>query len=488
MRGRRIPWFFLLVLMLAILSLWSEQAVVYASPPEQEICYSSYEWQELEMGSFVLVFPVQETGLAQQIFSQFPEELETLMANYSLAFESKLVLPVTIRIYPTYADFYCVNPLVPRVGIDSAHSHVGQREIALFSNVVRGDIENLDRIALHGFQHELAILFAEKLTEGYAPPGLLEGLGGYAENPQETFARRFEVVGSPSAPEFSLQAAWDEEAPLSDEKIFFESITTVAYLIDVHGWGKFLQFFDRIRIEQGYRQAVAEVYGVNLQSLQAHWKSYFTVYVEQRWEANVFHSLDLDVFRQLISSGAYSDSIPGLIEAASLIEIFGTQEQLQAARQLLEKAEKGARAGELTLQSRQALLSGRYVESFTSAEEAITLYHQLGDNRRSSELEIYQAIAQEVLDLRAGLEVISEQGIGISPFKSQEVFDMGQRLIELGDLEGVSQAERILLLLGAGRNTFFQFLISVFVFISIGLIIRRILTLRKPPPPEADLL
>jgi hypothetical protein len=98
------------------------------------------------------------------------------------------------------------------------------------------------------------------------------------------------------------------------------------------------------------------------------------------------------------------------------------------------------------------------------------------------------AVAKEVLDLRAGLEVISEQGIGINPLRSQEVFDIGQRLLELGDLEGVGQAERIMLLLGASRNTFFRVVVLVFVLVSLGLIARRILGLREPPPPEADLL
>jgi hypothetical protein len=488
MRGQRLFWFYLLVLVLAILSPWNEQATVSASPKEQEVCYSSYDWRELEMGSFVLIYPSHAAGLAENIHRRFPEDLETLRENYSKAFGVNLVLPVTIRVYPTQADYYCVNPLAPAVGVNTAHSHLGQREIAIIGSAIHDDLETWDRQVLYGFQHELAVLFAEEITGGYAPPGLLKGLGGYAENPQETFESRFEIAGRPTEPDIEWQALWDGEASLSDESAFLQSISTVVYLIDVHGWGKFLSFLEQIKIEQGYRQAVTEIYGIGLQGLQSHWKTYFPVYVDSRWEANIFHSYNLDVYRQLISSGAYADSVPALTEAIFLIEIFGEQAQHQAARELLDQAKMGAKASELTLQARQTLLAGKYVESYTAAEEALALYGQLGDTRRNSELEIYMAVAKEVLDLRAGLDVISEEGIGINPLKSKEVFDIGQRLLELGDLEGVSQAERIMMLLGASRNTFFRAAVLIFVLVSLGLIARRILSLRKPTPPEADLL
>jgi hypothetical protein len=488
MRGRRLSWLHLLVLVLAILSFSTEQAAVYASPKEQEVCYSSYDWQELEMGSFVLIFPTHASDLAQKIYGRFPEDLETMVENYSRAFSVDLVLPVTIRVYPTHADYYCVNPLAPVISESTAHSHLGQREIAVIDSAIQEDLETWDRQVLYGFQHELAVLFAEEITGGYAPPGLLKGLGGYAENPQETFNIRFETADSPSEPDIGWQTLWDGEVSLADERALLQSISTVAYLIDVHGWGKFLDFLDQIKIEQGYRQAITEVYSIGLQGLQSHWRTYFPVYVGSRWEANIFHNYDLDVYRQLISSGAYIDSVSGLAEAVSLIDIFGDQTQRQAAQELFGQAEMGMKAGELTLQSRQALLAGKYVESFTTAEEALKLYDQLGDTRRKSELEIYMTVAKEVLDLRAGLEVISEQGIGINPLKNQEIFDIGQRLLELGDLEGVSQAERIMLLLGASRNTFFRVVVLVFVMVSLGLIARRILSLRRPTPPEADLL
>jgi hypothetical protein len=298
----------------------------------------------------------------------------------------------------------------------------------------------------------------------------------------------YESAGRPSEPDIAWQTLWDGEASLTDENVLLQSISAVAYLIDVHGWGKFLEFLTQIKIEQGYRQAVTEVYGVNLQGLQSHWRTYFPVYVDSRWQANVFHDYDLEAYQQLIASGAYADAVLGLSEAVKLIAIFGDQAQHQAAQELLGNAEIGAQAGELTLQSRQALLAGNYVESFTLAEEALELYDQLDDTRRVGELEIYQAVAKEVLDLRAGLDVISEQGIGINPLKSREAFDIGQRLLELGDMEGVSQAERVMLLLGASRNSFFRVLVLVFVLVSFGLIARRILSLRKPAPPEADLL
>jgi hypothetical protein len=464
------------------------QTPVFASPTEQEFCYSEYDWNELEIGSFVLVFPVEQTSLAQEIFVNLPHDLETMMANYRQVFGVELVLPITIRVYPTFVDYYCLNPLAAPVAGDAVHAHIGQREIALFAYLDEVDAELTAQLIINGLRHELAVLFAEELSGGYAPAGLLMGLGGYAEDPAETFSLRFDAAGNPGTPSFGWQTLWEAENLLSDPGYLLETTSTVAYLIDVHGWGNFIQFLEQINVQQGYRQALVEVYGANTQAIQSHWKAYFPTYVSQRWQANIFHHYDLGIYQELLSAGVYQDSIDRLTEAVMLVAVFGTEEELALAERLLADAEMGAEAGELTMQARNALFSGRYVESYTSAELAMAHYSQLGDDRRMFELQAYMVIAKEVLDLRAGLEVIREQGIGISPFRSQKVFEIGQRLLQLGDSEGVDQAEMILFVLGAGQNTYFQFLISVVVLISTGLIIRRILSHRKEIPPEADLL
>jgi hypothetical protein len=477
-----------LALVFTFLFFVEKQSQVFASAPEQEFCNPDYDWNELEMGAFVLVFPLEQTGLAQEIFTNFPDDLEILMADYKQVFGAELVLPVTIRIYPTHTDYYCLNPLAVPIGTTSVHAHIGEREIALFGNLMQVDSNTRGTLIVNGLRNELAALFAEELSGGHAPTGLLMGLGGYTEDPAEIFVDRYEAAGSPVTPELSWQVLWEGEADVSEAGVTLQATSTVAYLVDVHGWGKFIRFLEQINLQQGYRQALIEVYGANVSQIQSHWLTYFPHYASERWQVNIFHNYDLDAFQELISAGAYQDSIVGLTEAVDLLHVLGDPERLSAAKQLLAQAELGAEAGELTEQSRHMLLSGRYLESYTSAELALEYYSQLGDTRRVTELQAYMAVAKEILDLRAGLEVIRDQGIGINPLKSQEVFEIGQRLMELGDGEGVQQAETILFILGPGHNTFFQFIISVVVLVSTGLIARRVLTYRKRNPPEVDLL
>jgi hypothetical protein len=479
-------WLLIAIFLVALFGAHTN-SMVFASSDKQEFCYSEYDWTELEMGSFVIIFPLEHTDLAQMIFTNFPGELEELIQDYRQVFEVDLIVPVAIRIYPKLEDYFCLNPLAPQVSLDAVHSHIGEREIALFADAVPLAGE-AGAVVLNALLHELAVLFSEQLSGGYAPPGLLLGLGIYAEDPAQTFPSRYAAAGSITEPQAGWQYLWEDQDLLQTSSGWVQAGSTVAFLVDVYGWGKFKGFLEEINTQGGYRQALVEVFGKNPNQLQPQWEYYFQIYVEDRWQANIFHNYDLDVFRTLVAEGAYQDAIPGLQEAIILLPIFGTSEQVSDAEDLLAKATLGTEAGELATQSRRALLSGRYLDSYTSAELALDYYSQLADPRRISELEAYMAIAREILDLRKGLEVIRDQGIGINPFRTQTVFNIGQRLLELGDQEGVEQAEAILFILGAGQNTYFQLLISVVALVSIGLIIRRILAYRRDVPPEADLL
>jgi hypothetical protein len=482
-----VRWIFLIILMAALVVVLPPDHVS-ASELNQEFCFTDYDWTELEMGSFVLIFPLEQTNLAQMIFTNFPGELETMFDEYRQVFNVELILPVAIRIYPSRDDFDCLNPLAPQGSAGAVHSHIGEREIALFAESIPSG-EDVGGVLIHNaLRHELAVLFSEQLSGGYAPSGLLMGIGVYSEDPEQTFLDRFAAAGSMTAPRADWQTIWEEQTLLQTPSGALQAGSIAAFLVDVYGWGKMIDLLKEINRQQGYRQALVDIYGLNSNQLGAKWEYYFTIYTAERWHVNVFHNYDLESFQVLITAGAYEDAVPGLEEAINLLSILGTPEQVSDAEDLLAKAALGTQAGELTAQSRRELLSGNYLESYTSAELALDYYSQLGDSRRINELEAYMAVSREVLDLRKGLEIIRDQGVGINPFRSQTVFDIGQRLMELGDQEGVEQAEAILFILGAGQNTFFQFLISLVVLISIGLIVRRIMANRKDVPPEADLL
>lgn len=476
------------ILLTAIGLLTLGQSTAHALSLKQQFCYTEYDWQELEMGAFVVLFPAEYSEQAQAIVSQSSEDLNTIYENYQQVFGLDLVLPIAIRIYPTQDDYNCVNPLAPQLDEATTHGHIGDREIALFADIFFQGPDDFSVPTFNAFRHELAILFAWQLSGGYAPDGLLKGLGLYAENPDETFLPRKETSGETSQPDLAWNVVWELSGEISDSDFALQASSIVSYLIDVHGWEKFAVFLEQISLERGYRQALSKIYGENLQLLESHWQEYFPIYTSERWRSNIFHRFDLTVYHELISAGAYADSISGLKEAVYLVGIFGTPADLRKAEELLEAAEIGAAAGELAAQSRFALLSGNYLESFTAAELSLDYYQKLEDPRRIPEVQTYLSLSKEILDLRNNLQSIQEEGIGVNPLKSHKVYQIGQRLLELGDTEGGTQAELILFALGAGQNAFFQFLISLIILISTGLIIRRILALRKPVGPEVDLL
>ncbi|MEN8240328.1 MAG: peptidase MA family metallohydrolase [Chloroflexota bacterium] len=439
------------------------------------------------MGGFVVVYPLGFTRFSTDLVNELSTEINQMLVDYRKVFKTNLLLPITLRIYPLHDDFYCLNPQTPFLGEGTAHSRAGTREIALFLHQIREE-DSWQPAVLNGVRHELAVLFAGELSGGFAPPGLLNGLGGYFEDPGETFTSRFEAGGRPQEAELNWKVLWEENAPLSDQRALLQSTSTVAYLVDVYGWEKFIDFLKEINHKQGYHEAAAEVYGSSIQGLEEHWETYFPVYLDHRWQVNIFHAYDLDVIRQLLDAGAYQESVLRLDEAVFIIEIFGNPDELIAAQGLLAKAKLGVEADQLTLQARDALLSGEYKESYTAGALALDLFQQLGDTRRVSELEAYLAVSKEVLDLRAGLDLIRQQGIGINPFRSKEILSIGQRLLALGDTESGEQVLILLSLLGIQQNTYFQFLISLVILVCTGLIIRQAISARKPYPVEADLL
>ena len=133
---------------------------------------------------------------------------------------------------------------------------------------------------------------------------------------------------------------------------------------------------------------------------------------------------------------SYEDSVEGLLESQRIIGIFNP-DQLSYVNELLAKAQKGVKASDLALKSRQAILDGEYLEGYDNANQALQLYNELGDNRRISEVESYQNISLEVLTLREEVEGLSDKSALFDPVKTQRLASIGQRLSELGDKEDV---------------------------------------------------
>lgn len=461
---------------------------VYAAPRIQDDCPPDYVWREIQSGNFVVLYTVSHISLAEEISNNYLQKFEDEFAKYAIAFSTEITTPISIRIYPSETEYYCLNTFAPLITSEDSHSHIGTREIALFGNVISRRPMTWDAQAMNAIRHEIAILFSEKISDGHAPPGLLKGIGGYFENPDETFLQRFRAAEEISQPDRGWQRLWDEDIPASNAVVLLQQSSIVGYLVDVFGWDAFVEFLQAIAENQGYRQALIDVYGVNLQDLQTHWSEYFPVYINVRWQANVIHSYDLSQFGQLIAQGAYEDAAKGLESAIPLIELFGNPEQLSEAKSLFAKAQVGKEAAKMALDARQAILDLDYVRGHRSAEQALMLYRQLGDTRRIAEIETYRDICAEVLTLRAELDSLRGIGTPLDPLRTQRIVTIGQRLAQLGDSEGANQVQIALLLLGTGQQNFVNWVTVVGLVICIYLIWRRVAYVRKHLSSKVNLI
>lgn len=436
----------------------------------------------------MILYTASHVSLADQIQQNYISTLESELARYQQAFDSDLFLPITIRIYPSELEYYCLNPQAPAIGPEDLHSHVGEREIALIANVINRSPTTWETRAVNALRHEIAVLFGEQLSDGDSPPGLLQGLGGYFEDPGETFPERYQAAGEPVRPDRGWQRLWEEDVSVSDTPAFLQQTSIVAFLIDIYGWDQFTDFLRRIPEVQGYRQAGQDVYGENLQDLLAYWQRYFPVYVESRWQANVVHNYDLSQFEQLIAAGAYADAEAGLQQAMPLIDLFGDEAKRQQARLLLERAGMGFQAGQLTLESRQAILDGDYQAGQMKAGQALALYSELGDTRRVSEVELYRQINTEVLELRTELDRLKGGVAPLDPIKTERLVDIGRRLAELGDTEGSEEVQIALLLLGAGQRKLVEWVTVIGLLICAVIIWRRVRGVKRDTSRWGELL
>jgi hypothetical protein len=476
---------FLIGVVILILALGA--IPVQAGRSQQEDCQADTTWKEIRSGNFVIIYPLEYERFAQGIEFQYLPFLEEELKAYTQVFQQGLTLPVVIRVYRTIDDYYCLNAHAARISTSATHSHIGSREIALVRENILQDVLTWEQEAINALRAELVILFAVHLTEGNAPEGLLTGIGGYAENPQEVFLRRYVESGLESEPTLSWQTLWENPDDITGAGYTLQTTSIVAFLVDAYGWGSFIQFLSDLSDYSGYRQALKDVFGYSVLHLQETWRDYFSYYVQDRWRSNVLHGYDLAPYEKLIEEGAYADVLEDLPEIISVMEVFEGIERVAYASSLLERAELGQRAGLLLGQARQALQVGEYENCLRYLTEAEEYYDLLGDARRNQEIEEYRAWAEEVIELRARAEELKNaQGLR-RVFTVQRLQSLGKRLGELGDQEGVARVEEVLKEVSEQQRNLIQSIIILGLVVSVLGVVLLVLLIRKPSPPEATL-
>ncbi len=479
-----------LLLLAVILSSLTPTLAVRAAP-QGAVCtgLAPVSWTETRIGSFALLFPAGDEVIRSALSLFDAEVLESEYARFAALFETTLPLPISIRVYPTENHYYCLNAGPPEIQVGSMHSHIGAREIAFIAeNILRnfqGWVVNYQEM----FRYEQALLFAEQVSAGQLPPGLLAAIGRYAQNPLMTLAPLSLTLSDGDSRAYPWSELWDSLGPQGDLGRRLHALSTVAFLLDEYGWPRFLQFLQDLPSSGGYRALLTQVYGQDFSALERAWQAYVPGYFSGRWRVNLIYNYDLAPYSEQIAAGNYAEAAKGLQEVIAFLEKINAGAKLRQARGLLSQAAFGGEANDLVIEARKALAEGEYERSIDLLDQAQHNYSLIRYYHRMDELNTYRAQVQEVQALHSELEQLAPR-VEASPnifSLAGRLVEVGTRLGQLGDARGQEQV-RALALRIEERQRGLQFALTALgALLVLGLLGLRIALLWRRPAPEAEL-
>jgi hypothetical protein len=445
-------------------------------------------WREARTQDFAIIYPVQYEMLGQVMFQLYGASLDSEYQRFEGFFETPLQLPISIRIYPNIVDYENLNAVAPALLPDGTHSHIGSREIALMGENIARNLEQWQVVGLDSFRYELAILFAEKISAGKAPPGLLGGVGGYAQEPESLFETT-QLMDVTAAQDVSWRKIWDSESLYQDPGMLLQAASIVAYLVDIYGWPVFLDFLSSLSTSEDYRRALTVTYGVEPSDLEQEWRQYYPLYLGGRWRAHALYDFDLSEFETLLAAGAYADTEQALGDVIQFLEASGQAEKKAQAEALIEKARIGQQAGALLVQARQALQNGDYEACLQLTQQAEEKYQQIEGRHRLAELQAYRDRAEQILALRAEADQLKAQfSLNFNTRSTAtRLAGIGLRLGELGDADGQAELYAVLEQAEASQNQRYQHFILYGALAAVLLLFLRLWLARRKPPVEAQI-
>jgi len=416
--------------------------VLNAAAPAQ----ADDEWLELAVGQFTLLYQPAFQSAVTSAASRFGQVINDDYTQLSTLYGETLALPITLRVYSDTTQFIALTALAPRLGEGVFHAHSGGREIALVAPFP-ADLFTTDSFR-NAIRHELNGLFLYELSDGGLPPGLELGFNQYVEMPgPQTAATRDKVEaafanGQLLAWEELFDSAW---VYLDHEIAYPQSQSIATFLIDSYGFGKLVELARAVPDANGYRAAIARVYGRPMDRLEQDWLAYLPDYFSGRWQINALFNYDLEPFVTALDAGAYTQALRGLDVVIPFLQATGQTTAVQQAEVLRSAAMQGTTAGEMVKAMRDALQTGVYTRTLELGELARATYLPLLDSSRLDEIAAYEARAQEILALRSRLDRASAQvSVGQLGAAEPQLLAVGARLQALGDSEGALIAEALL--------------------------------------------
>jgi hypothetical protein len=446
-----------------------------------------YDWQETRTTNFSIIYPAEYEQLASLVVFLGPN-LDFEYERLSALFDTTLLSPISIRIYPTVVEFQKLNPLAIIPDDQMIHSHIGVREIVLIAqNMV---LANRDwrQDGLNAIRYELAVLFVQNLTDKKAPVGLLMGIGSYAQDPGYLFDSLDAGQKNVSSPP-NWRSLWEGTNLLNNPMLNIDVSSMVAFLVDVYGWPSFLEFLTQLSTNESPRRAFIDVYGLEQVELQNQWINYYPLYIESEGAANILYGYDLTPYHRLIEAGAYTEAASKLPSVIAFLDKLKNEESVKRAQSLLDQARLGQEGNRMALEARRSLQNREYELSIFYVDQASDIFSVIADSRRADELDSYRSIAQEIINLNNRLEQIEiEVSLSDDPGSSvPELLNINRRMVEIGDSPGLARVNRLISTVQDRQNE--QLMVKQWAGLGVVLllIILRIWILRWKKPAAAQL-
>lgn len=449
---------------------------------------SDSEWAEARSQSFALLYP--EGQASEAVLAGLP--LEYLDAEYSrlqAVFGASLNTPLTLRIYPDEQTFSCLNsslsPLVP----GTLHTRVGEREIALIAGNLLAYPAAWQASSLDILRYELGVLFAAQLSARTAPPGLLAAVGHYVQDPAVAFGSLQLSPTDWDVQQAGFRDLWESSEQALDLQGRVLAASTVAYLVDEHGWASFLEVLKSLATSGSPNASFQAVYGQDMAALQDGWQDYLPRYFRNRWQANALYNLDLSPYEELLKTEKYAEAARQLAEILPFLEGSGQVDRLRLAVRLVERARRGNEAEKAVAQGQAAFGAGDYSRAAELVATAERSYVAIGNYSRADELHAFRDQMQKILALHGELDALQNRladgSAGV--WVSLQLVELDQRLGRLGDAPGQLRARRLANQVEAGQLQLQTLAGALVVTLVLSLLGMRIWLLRRPPAPEAQL-
>lgn len=455
-----------------------------------------YAWDEVRTGSFVIIYPLIEGTTKETILALYGSQLppdqqdfghlilyaygETLEEEYQrsrILLNVNLELPISVRVYPRESDYYNLNAYAALMPPGATHGHVGEKEISLIAENIAKDPLVWQMKALNAFRSELSAIAVEKLTKGKAPPGLIVAVSQYLLDPREVLSAAISMAKQ-SSPDLSLgfEQLWSDEQVLHDAIKTVQAVSTIAFLVDSYGWTQFLDFMNALTNATNLASAYETVYKSSLDSAEKLWRSYYPVYLEERWQYHFLYNVDLESYHRMIQMGAYNDALALLTAQIDLLEQVGEIKSLLALQDLFEKAKTGEQGLSFVQQARQNCAEGDYSLCLDKLAKARSIFEIIGDEQRLVEIGNLEKVARDVQSLRQDFE--QKKWVALITNSSQsveELLQISRKLIKMGDRQSEKNIAKIIQAIKA-RN---MLLLTLSLIVFFVMLLRRIKSLRK---------